>query len=215
MGKRAALLALAALACIAAVPSAAMASRAIGVAPAGEVTKFTLPGRPMVITDSNGVVITCNVVYRETWAPRIEKVVGTAGAVIREGIAEGCAGGNGIVEVEAVILQLGMNTPKLYQSFRGILPNITSILFIANPLRILIRYREVLMPINTIGCLFQGPVGFDTGEGVNRLDRLIIQRNQFVPLILQLFGTMPCPVNIKVEGTFQIEPAQALVLLNQ
>ncbi|HXE43666.1 MAG TPA: hypothetical protein VN635_00570 [Conexibacter sp.] len=215
MGKRAALLALAAVVCLAAVPSAALASRAIGVAPAGEVVKFTLPGRPMVITDSNGVVITCNVAYRETWAPRIEKVVGQAGAVIREGIAEGCVGGNGIVAVEAVILQLGMNTPKLYQSFRGMLPNITSILFIANPLRILIRYREVVMPLNTIGCLYSGPVGFDTGEGVNRLDRLIIQRNQFVPLSLQLFGTMPCPLNIKVEGTFQIEPAQALVLLNQ
>ena len=215
MGKRGALLALVAVACLAAAPSVASANRAIGVAPAGEVTKFTLPGRPMVITDSNGVVITCNVLYREAWAPRIEKVVGMAGGVIREGIAEGCVGGNGIVEVEAVILQLGMNTPKLYQSFRGILPNITSILFIANPLRILIRYKEVLMPLNTIGCLFQGPVGFDTGEGVNRLDRLIIQRNQFVPLILQLFGTLPCPANIKVEGTFQIEPAQALVLLNQ
>lgn len=214
MGKRGALLALAAVACLAAVPSAALASRAIGVAPAGEVTKFTLPGVPMVITDSNGVVITCNVVYRETWAPRIEKVVGTPGAVIREGIAEECVGGNGIVEVEAVILQLGQNTPKLYQSFRGILPNITSILFIANPLRILIRYREVLMPLNTIGCLFQGPVGFDTGGGVNRLSRLIIQRNQFVPLSLQLFGMMACPFNIRVEGTFQIEPAQNLVLLN-
>ncbi len=203
-----------ALTCVGALPSVASASRAIGVAPAGPVTKFTLPGAPMVITDANGVVITCEVVYNETWAPRIEKVVGTAGAVIREGIAEGCVGGNGIVAVEAVILQLGQNTPKLYQSFKGLLPNITSILFIANPLRILIRYREVLMPLNTIGCLFQGPVGFDTGGGVNRLSRLIIQRNQFVPLSLQLFGTLPCPPNIKVEGTFQIEPAQTLTLLN-
>jgi len=214
MGKRGAVLALAAVACLAAVPSAALASRAIGVAPAGEVTKFTLPGAPMVITDSNGVVITCEVVYNETWAPRIEKVVGTTGAVIREGTAAGCVGGNGLVEVEAVILQLGQHTPKLYQSFRGLLPNITSILFIANPLRILVRYKEVLMPLNTIGCLFSGPVGFDTGGGVTRLSRLIIQRNQFVPLSLQLFGVMPCPLNIRVEGTFQIEPAQNLVLLN-
>ncbi len=122
--------------------------------------------------------------------------------------------GTVLVEVEAVILQLGQNTPKLYQSFRGLLPNITSILFIANPLRILVRYKEVLMPLNTIGCLFSGPVGFDTGGGVNRLSRLIIQRNQFVPLSLQLFGVMPCPLNIRVEGTFQIEPAQNLVLLN-
>ena len=215
MRKHGTLLALlAALACLAVLPSAALASRAIGVLPAGAVTKFTLPGRPMVITDSNGVVITCNVLYNETWAPRIEKVVGSIGAVIREGIAEGCVGGNGIVEVEAVILQLGLNTPKFYQSFRGLLPNITSILFIANPLRILIRYRQVLMPENTIGCLFEGPVGFDTGGGVNRLSRLIIQREQFVPLTLQLFGTLPCPFNIRVEGTFQIEPPQNLVLLN-
>lgn len=214
MGKRGLMLVLAAVACLAAVPSAALASRAIGVVPAGEVTKFTLPGAPMVITDSNGVVITCEVVYRETWAPRIEKIVGTAGAVIREGIAEGCVGGNGIVAVEGVILQLGLNTPKFYQSFRGLLPNITSILFIANPLRILIRYREVLNPLNTIGCLFEGPVGFDTGGGVNRLSRLIIQRNQFVPLTLQLFGMLMCPFNIRVEGTFQIEPPQNLVLLN-
>lgn len=215
MKKQGLLLALvAALMCVAVLPSVAAASRAIGVAPAGAVTKFTLPGAPMVITDSNGVVITCEVVYNETWAPRIEKIVGAAGAVIREGIAEGCVGGNGIVAVEAVILQLGQNTPKLYQSFKGLLPNITSILFIANPLRILIRYREVLMPLNTIGCLFQGPVGFDTGGGVNRLSRLIIQRNQFVPLTLQLFGTLPCPANIRVEGTFEIAPAQNLVLLN-
>lgn len=214
MKKQGMLLALiAALTCLA-MPSAALASRAIGVLPAGEVNKFTLPGAPMVITDSNGVVITCEVVYRETWAPRIEKVVGTAGAVIREGIAEGCVGGNGVVQVEGVILQLGLNTPKFYQSFRGLLPNITSILFIANPLRILIRYREVLNPLNTIGCLFEGPVGFDTGGGVNRLSRLIIQRNQFVPLTLQLFGTLLCPFNIRVEGTFQIEPPQNLVLLN-
>jgi hypothetical protein len=214
MGKRGVMLVLAAVACLAAVPSAALASRAIGVLPAGEVNKFTLPGAPMVITDSNGVVITCEVVYNETWAPRIEKVVGTPGAVIREGIAEGCVGGNGIVVVEGVILQLGLNTPKFYQSFRGLLPNITSILFIANPLRILIRYREVLNPLNTIGCLFEGPVGFDTGGGVNRLSRLIIQRNQFVPLTLQLFGMLVCPFNIRVEGTFQIEPPQNLVLLN-
>jgi hypothetical protein len=215
MRKQGTLLALlAALACLAVLPSAALASRAIGVLPAGEVTKFTLPGRPMVITDSNGVVITCEVVYNETWAPRIEKAVGSVGAVIREGIAEECVGENGIVAVEAVILQLGQNTLKFYQSFRGILPNITSILFIANPLRILIRYRQVLMPLNTIGCLFEGPVGFDTGGGVNRLSRLIIQRNQFVPLRIRLFGMMACPFNIRVEGTFQIEPPQNLVLLN-
>lgn len=202
------------LVCLAALPSVAAASRAIGVVPGGAVTKFTLPGAPMVITDANGVVITCQVVYNETWAPRIEKIVGTVGAVIREGIAEECVGGNGIVAVEAVILQLGQNTPKFYQSFKGLLPNITSLLFVANPLRILVRYREVLMPLNTIGCLFQGPVGFDTGGGVNRISRLIIQRNQFVPLSLQLFGVMPCPPNIKVEGTFQIEPPLNLVLLN-
>jgi len=214
MGKRGALLALVAVACLAAVPSVASANRAIGVEPAGAVAKFTLPGMPMVITDSNGVVITCEVEYEEMWAPRIEKVVGRPGAVIREGIAEECVGGNGIVAVEAVILQLGQNTPKLYQSFRGVLPNINSVLFIANPLRILIRYREVVMPLNTIGCLFQGPVGFDTGGGPNRITRLIIQRNQFVPLSLQLFGPMPCPFNIRVEGTFQIEPVQNLVLQN-
>jgi len=205
----------AAAACLAAMPSAALANRAIGVEPAGMVEKSTVPGAPMVITDSNGVVITCEVTYAETWEVRIPKIVNTPVAGITGGVAEECVGGNGIVEVEGVILQLGMVTPKYYQSFRGILPNITSILLIANPLRILIRYREVLMPLNTIGCLFQGPVGFDTGGGVNRITRLIIQRNQFVPLILQLFGPMMCPFNIRVEGTFVIEPGLTLRLLNQ
>jgi len=215
MKKQGTLLAIvAALTCLAILPSVALASRGIGVLPGGPVTKSTVPGAPMVITDSNGVVITCEVTYNETWEPQIRKVVGFSGARITGGIAEECEGENGIVEVEAVILQLGMNTLKLYQSFRGVLPNIASILFVANPLRILIRYREVLMPLNTIGCLFQGPVGFDTGGGINRLSRLIIQRNQFVPLMLQLFGTLPCPFNIRVEGTFQIEPPQNLVLLN-
>jgi len=204
----------AALTCLAVLPSVALANRGIGVLPGGPVTKTTRPGAPMVITDSNGVVITCEVTYTETWEPQIRKIVGSVGAIITGGIAEECEGENGIVEVEAVVLQLGMNTPKFYQSFRGVLPNISSILFIANPLRILIRYREVLMPLNTIGCLFQGPVGFDTGGGINRLSRLIIQRNQIVPLILQLFGPMPCPFNIRVEGTFEIAPAQNLVLLN-
>ena len=218
MRKRGALIALAvavAVAGLATLPSASFASRGIAVLPAGPVTKSTLPGLPMVITDSNGVVITCNVTYNEVWEPQIRKVVGFVGARITGGIAEECVGENGFVAVEAVILQLGMNTPKFYQSFRGTLPNITSILFIANPLRILIRYRQVLMPLNTIGCLFQGPVGFDTGGGINRLSRLIIQRNQFVPLIQQLFGMMACPANIRVEGTFAIEPPQNLVLLNQ
>jgi len=204
----------AAVVCLAAIPSVSLANRAIEVEPGGMVEKFTLPGFPMTITDSNGVVITCEVTYREVWERRITKVVNTPVAGITEGIAEECEGENGIVEVEAVILQLGQVTPKYYQSFRGILPNINSILLIANPLRILIRYKQVLMPVNTIGCLFQGPVGFDTGGGVNRLSRLIIQPNQFVPLILQLFGPMPCPFNIRVEGTFQIAPAQNLRLLN-
>ncbi|HEX7289570.1 MAG TPA: hypothetical protein VF250_00460 [Conexibacter sp.] len=200
----------AAIVCIAAIPSVALANRAIEVAPGGMVTKEG----PMTITDSNGVVIECEVTYREVWERRIPKVVNTVVAGITEGIAEECVGENGVVAVEAVILQLGQVTPKYYQSFRGILPNIQSILLIANPLRILIRYREVLMPINTIGCLFQGPVGFDTGAMVNRITRLIIQRNQFVPLILQLFGPMPCPFNIRVEGTFEVAPVQNLRLLN-
>ncbi|MGN6189301.1 MAG: hypothetical protein ACTHOE_10400 [Conexibacter sp.] len=215
MGKRGALLALVAVACLAAVPSAAFANRAIEVEPAGMVEKFTLPGAPMVITDSNGVVIRCEVTYREGWERRIEKIQGTAVAGITEGRAFGCFGENGIVRVTEVILQLGQVTPKYYQSFRGILPNIQSILLIANPLRILIFYREVLIPTNEMGCLFQGPVGFDTGGGPNRITRLIIQANQFVPLILQLFGTLMCPFNIKVEGTFQIAPELRLRLLNQ
>lgn len=211
MKKRGMLLVLAAaLACLVVVSPAAMASRGIGVAPAGPVVKRG----PMTITDSNGFVITCNVTYNETWNPMIRKVIGEVGGIINEGIAEGCVGENGILRVEAVILQLGMPTPKRYQSFRGILPNITSILFIANPLRILIRYREAIA--NELGCLYEGPVGFDTGGGINRLSRLIIQRNQFVPLRLQLFGTfLICPNNIRVEGTFEIVPAQNLVLLNQ
>ena len=215
MGKRAALLTLAALVCLAAVPSVASANRAIEVEPGGMVEKFTVPGAPMVITDSNGVVITCEVVYREGWERRIAKMQGTAVAGITEGRAEGCAGENGVVKVTGVILQLGQVTPKYYQSFRGILPNIQSILLIANPLRILIFYREVIVPTNEMGCLFQGPVGFDTGGGPNKITRLIIQRNQFVPLILQLFGTLMCPLNIKVEGTFEITPELRLRLLNQ
>lgn len=218
MGKQGTLLAIAlAVACMATISSAALANRGIGIERAGMVTKSTVPGAPMVITDSNGVVITCEVTYTETWEPRIMKMVGAVGAIITGGIAEECEGENGIVEVEAeaVILQLGMPTPKLYQSFRGVLPNITSILLIANPLRILIRYKQVAMPLNTIGCLFQGPVGFDTGGGVNRIRTLIIQRNQIVPLILQLFGAMPCPFNIRVEGTFVIEPELTMRLLNQ
>jgi len=212
MRKQAMLLALVvAVAGLTALPSASLASRGIGVAPAGPVTK----SGPMTITDSNGIVITCEVTYNETWNPTIRKVVGEVGGIINNGIAEECVGENGVLAVEAVILQLGMATPKRYQSFRGILPNIASILFIAQPLRILIRYREVLMPLNTIGCLFQGPVGFDTGGGINRLSWLTIQRNQFVPLILQLFGPRMCPFNIRVEGTFAIEPPQNLILLNQ
>lgn len=201
--------------CVAAIPSVALANRAIGVEPAGMVEKFTVPGAPMVITDSNGVVITCEVVYREGWEARIAKVQGTAVAGITEGRAIGCAGENGIVKVTGVILQLGQVTPKYYQSYTGILPNIRSILLIANPLRILIFYREVIIPTNEMGCLFQGPVGFDTGGGPNRITRLIIQANQFVPLILQLFGTLMCPVNIKVAGTFEINPVLNLRLLNQ
>jgi len=211
-----ALLAIAvALACLAAIPSIALANRAIEVEPGGMVEKFTLPGAPMVITDSNGVLITCRVTYREGWERRIAKVVNTPVAGITEGRAEECAGENGVVKVTGVILQLGMVTPKYYQSFRGLLPNIQSILLIANPLRILIFYREVIVPTNEMGCLFQGPVGFDTGGGPNRITRLIIQPNQFVPLILQLFGTLMCPANIKVQGTFQIEPELRLRLLNQ
>ena len=198
-------------ACLAVAPAVAHASRGIGVIPAGPVTKRG----PVTITDSNGIVITCRFTYNETWNPAIRKIVGEVGAIINNGIAEECVGENGILAVEAVILQLGMATPKRYQSFRGILPNITSILFIAQPLRILIRYREVLMPLNTIGCLFQGPVGFDTGGGVNRLSWLTIQRNQIVPLMLQLFGPRMCPFNIRLEGTLTIEPPQNLVLLNQ
>jgi len=205
----------AAVVCLVAIPSVALANRAIEVAPGGVVEKFTVPGAPMVITDSNGVVITCRVTYRETWERRIAKVRETPVAGITEGRAEECFGENGIVRVTNVILQLGMVTPKYYQSFRGILPNIQSILLIANPLRILIFYREVIIPTNEMGCLFQGPVGFDTGGGPNRITKLIIQANQFVPLILQLFGTLMCPFNIKVEGTFQIAPVQNLVLLNQ
>lgn len=205
----------AALVCAAAIPSVALANRAIGVEPAGMVEKFTVPGAPMLITDSNGVVIACEVVYREGWEPRIAKIVNTAVAGITEGRAENCAGENGMVKVEGVILQLGMATPKYYQSYTGILPNIRSILLIANPLRILIRYREVMFPFAEMGCLFQGPVGFDTGGGPNRISKLIIQANQFVPLSLQLFGTLMCPVNIKVEGTFQINPVLNLRLLNQ
>jgi hypothetical protein len=215
MKKRGALLALMAVVCLAAVPSAAFANRAIEVEPGGMVEKFTLPEAPMVITDSNGVVITCRVTYRETWERRIAKVVNTPVAGITEGRAEECFGENGIVRVTNVILQLGQVTPKYYQSFRGILPNIQSILLIANPLRILLFYREVIIPTNEAGCLYQGPVGFDTGGGPNRISRLIIQMNQFVPLILQLFGTLMCPFNIRVEGTFQIAPVLNLRLLNQ
>lgn len=209
------LVVVAAVVCLAAIPSIALANRAIEVEPGGMVEKFTVAGAPMVITDSNGVVITCRVTYREGWERRIVKVQGTAVAGITEGRAEECAGENGVVKVTGVILQLGMVTPKYYQSFRGILPNIQSILLIANPLRILIFYREVIIPTNEMGCLFQGPVGFDTGGGPNRITRLIIQPNQFVPLILQLFGTLTCPFNIKVEGTFNIAPVQNLRLLNQ
>lgn len=195
-------------------PSVSLATRAIGILPGGPVTKSTVPGAPMVITDSNGVVITCEVTYRETWEPRIVKVQGTVGAIINEGVAVGCVGGNGIVAVDAVILQLGLPSPKRYQSFAGALPNIQSLLLIATPLRILIRYREVIMPINTIGCLYQGPVGFNTG-GPLTIARLIIQPNQIVPLSLQLFGPMPCPVNIRVAGTFVVNPIQNLVLQDQ
>lgn len=200
---------------VAAISSSAMANRAIGVNPGGAVVKSTAPGAPMLITDSNGVVIACEVTYNETWETRIVKIPNTTVAAVMNGIAEPCAGGNGIVEVEAVILQLGMASPKLYQSYRGILPRIESLLFIVNPLRILIRYKEVIMPTNTIGCLYQGPVGFDTGGGPNRITKLIIQANQFVPLSLQLFGIMMCPVNIQVAGTFGVNPVQNLVLLNQ
>lgn len=209
------LVVVAAVVCLAAVSSSALASRAIEVEPGGMVEKFTVPGGPMVITDSNGIVITCRVTYREGWERRIVKVRETPVAGITEGRAEECVGENGILRVTGVILQLGMATPKYYQSFRGILPNIQSILLIANPLRILIFYREVIMPMNEMGCLFQGLVGFDTGGGPNRITRLIIQPNQFVPLILQLFGNLMCPANIRVQGTFTIEPAQNLRLLNQ
>jgi len=215
MGKRVTLLALMAVACVAAVSPVASANRAIEVEPAGVVEKFTAPGGPMVITDSNGVLITCRVNFRETWERRIAKVRETPVAGITEGRAEECVGENGIVKVTGVILQLGMVTPKYYQSFRGILPNIQSILLIANPLRILIFYREVIIPTNEMGCLFQGPVGFDTGGGPNKITRLIIQQNQFVPLILQLFGTLMCPANIRVQGTFEIAPELRLALLNQ
>ena len=216
MSTRKALLVVAVIAVsLAAVSSSALASRAIEVERAGMVEKFTVPGVPMVITDSNGVVIECEVTYREGWERRIAKIQGTPVAGITEGRAEECEGENGFVRVDGVILQLGMVTPKYYNSFRGTLPNITGILLVANPLRILIRYREVLNPLNEAGCLFEGPVGFDTGGGVNRLSRLIIQPNQFVPLRLRLFGVLMCPFNIRVEGTFVIEPAQNLRLLNQ
>lgn len=205
----------AAVVCLVAIPSTALANRAIEVEPAGMVEKFTLPGAPMVITDSNGVVITCEVIYREGWERRIAKVINTPVAGIIEGRAIGCFGENGIVRVTEVILQLGQVTPKYYQSFRGTLPNIQSILLIANPLRILIFYREVIIPSNEMGCLFQGPVGFDTGGGPNKITRLIIQPNQIVPLSIQLFGNLMCPFNIRVEGTFQIAPELRLRLLNQ
>src|SRR5579872_6723498 len=108
-----------AVVCVAAIPSVALANRAIGIEPAGMVRKFTMPEAPMVITDSNGVVITCDVVYTEGWERRIPKVVNTAVAGITEGRAENCVGQNGLVKVDGVILQLGMVTPKYYQSYTG------------------------------------------------------------------------------------------------
>ena len=194
------------------LPSAAAANNAIGVAPGGNVSKTTPAGMPMQIIDSGGMTISCNVTYGEVLVNKINKVAGFQVGSVTGGTAVGCVGGVGMYSVDAVILQLGQMSPKVYQSFAGNLPNITSLLLRIQPLRILIRYKDNLMPPNTIGCLYQGPVGFNTGGAVNTIDRLIIQPNQFVPLNLQLFGMIACPNNIRVTGTFMMNPVQNLIL---
>lgn len=190
----------------------------ININPGGNVVKTTVAGQPMRFIDSTGITITCDVTLNETWVNKLTKVAGQQVATWTGGTAANCAGGNGIISVDGVILHLGMNSPKQFVSFQGVLPNITSLLLRINPLRILIRYKDNLVPPNTIGCLFQGPVGFNTGgPAANQIDRLIIQQNQIVPLILQLFGgaIWPCPGNIRVAGTFLMNPIQNLILRNQ
>jgi hypothetical protein len=192
-----------------ALPSLAAAHAGIGVNPAGVVRKATLPGMPIQITDSMGNVITCQFAYTETWEPFIPKRVGFVAATVGGvATAEECVTVVGM-PIEQVILQLGMDSPKRYQSFSGLLPRIDSLLFIVEQLRILIRYAA---PPQGIGCLYQGNVGFDTGGGPNRIDRLITQRN-VVPLILQLFGVLPCPLSISLTGTLFMNPPQNLILV--
>lgn len=191
-----------------ALPPIAAAHTGIGVNPAGVVRKATMPALPIQITDSNGNVITCQFTYAETWEPLILKRVGSLGATVGGlAAAEECVTVLGM-PIEQVILQLGMQSPKRYQSFSGLLPRIDSLLFIVEQLRILIRYAGP----PAIGCLYQGNVGFDTGGGPNRIDRLITQRN-VVPLSLQLFGLVPCPLGISLTGTLFLNPPQNLILI--
>lgn len=189
-----ALLATMAMAVLSIFAGTASANR--GFAGGGPVRDIS---RAVTFTGPEGLRIICEVTMNKSFHQFINKVRGTLAGFVMNGISANCVNSLGLMPTNLIILP---QWHIQYNSFAGVLPRITEILFIIPNARFLLQIERTF-------CLYEGLLGRRTSGvtgGGYIAQRLIFQRGM-VPLFFVLeSGLIPCPPAVEVAGSFNIEP---------
>lgn len=183
----------------------ASANRSLSVSPGGAVTAVA---RALTFQMAE-INFICNVTLTLSLNRSVAKAQGFVGGSVTGANANGCAEEGGLTTTVAFLV-----TPSWqlkYQSFSGILPNITHVLFNAESWRWLIQRSSELL---RIGCLYGGTVGFDVDVAeAGRVTRFRILAGLRMPLVTSLGGTMFCPVEMSFIASFALTPSQTVRLV--
>lgn len=163
--------------------------------------------RAVTFTGTEGLRIICEVTLNKSWHPVINKVQRTLAGLVTGGVSANCVNSLGLVPTNLIILP---TWHIQYNSFAGVLPRITEVLFI-------IPNARILLEIERTRCLYEGVAGRRTsglvGGGGFMVQRLIFQRG-LIPLFFILeSGLIPCPSAIEIAGSFNLEPPVILNLI--
>jgi hypothetical protein len=207
---RVVLVTFAVLCSLALAAATASANRAIGLEPAGAITKVS---EEFTITAFGGEIrIICRLTLSGILEPVIQKVralpEGRVGQ-ITAGITEGCR--NNFGGGAAVIFLVEANRPVnlRFEAFLGNLPNITGILF--RKLALPFQVAEALQGV----CLYQGGVGLlitfpPVEEGGGR--RFNQERFNLMNMVPLAAGGGECSPNVALSGRAKITPPQRAIL---
>lgn len=162
--------------------------------------------RAVTFTGPEGLRIICEVTLNKSFHQFINKVRGILAGTVNGGASANCTNSLLLVPTKLIILP---TWHIQYNSFAGVLPRITEVLFIIPNARFLLQIERTF-------CLYEGLVGRRTSGitgGGFMVQRLIFQRGM-VPLFFILeSGLIPCPPAIEIAGAFTLEPPVILNLV--